>query len=100
MTNTLQLKRTTNGYRHYISLPDGSHDDIHCGSMLEAQLGRWVGEEDNEEFRPGEWLSGRYEADLCSDNPKARLVLGYAYPSRDVVVVGLPLGVVVRRASK
>lgn len=30
----LRLKQTDGGNRHYIELPDGSHDDIHCGSML------------------------------------------------------------------
>ena len=94
MTGDLKLKRDDGGWRHYIELPDGSHDDINCGSMLEVQLGRY---KDDDEFHPGEWLSGRYEADLCSDNPKARLVLGYFYSNGDEAAIKLPVGVRVRR---
>ena len=98
-SGTLCLKQNSGGWRHYIELPDGSHDDINCGSMLEVQLGKYVSS-GNSDFVPGEWILGRYEADLCSDNPKAMLILGEFYGRHGHLTCRLPLGVRVRRVKE
>ena len=90
----LKLKKDGGGYRHYIELPDGTHDDIHCSAALEVRLNDLGGRV------PERWISGRYEADLCSDIPKARLIVGVFYGCFDDVEIVLPLGAVVRRPER
>ncbi len=89
MEGILKLKQDAGGWRHYIELPNGRHDDIHCGAALEVQL------------ESGQWLTGRYEASL-DDNTRARLVLGEFKPYTKYVKwrsveIELPLGVTARR---
>jgi hypothetical protein len=90
LEGTLKLKQDAGGYRHYIELPDGEHDDIHCGAALEVLL-----------TEPDRWIGGRYEASL-DDNTRARLVLGEFKPYTKYVKwrsveIELPLGVTARR---
>jgi len=96
MEGTLQLKETDSGRRHYILLNDGSHYDLHCGSSLEVQMGEWIPDDEGEHFQAKNWLPGRYEASLNSDNPKAHLYIGYAAPLGQVIYVVLPMGAKVR----
>ncbi|WP_066639208.1 hypothetical protein [Desulfolucanica intricata] len=88
-----KLKQTMSGPRHYIELPDGTQEDIHCGSPLEIRLGAW---DDNENFYPYKWLAGWYEADLSAEKPKAFLVIGRTYPHEGPLTVVIPLGVLAR----
>ncbi|WP_027365966.1 DUF5348 domain-containing protein [Desulfotruncus alcoholivorax] len=97
---TLQVKKTAGGWRHYILLGDGSHYDLHCGSSLEVQLGEWVPDNEGEHFEARNWLAGRYEANLSSDNPKAHLYIGYAAPLGQGVYVVMPTGIRVRHSKK
>lgn len=101
MVGKLKIKVNDGGNRHYIALPDGSHDDIRCGSMIDVQLGKWVEDGDGEKLVPSGWLRGRYESDLISEHPKARLIIGDFYPYNDerVAQLFLPLGVNVRRSE-
>lgn len=93
----LRLKKDAGGYRHYIELPDGSHDDIHCGSQLEVQLGRWKEVSDGVRLEPGPWIKGRYEAYLA-EPVSASLVIGDFYPDiRETMTCMLPVGIRVRR---
>lgn len=100
MEGILKLKQNDNGNRHYIELPNGKHDDIYCGEVLEVQMCKWVEVRNGEELRPEQWMQGRYEADLCCDNPKAFLYIGYFYPSGDGMRCLLPLGTKVRRPKE
>ncbi|TEB15147.1 hypothetical protein Psfp_02323 [Pelotomaculum sp. FP] len=100
----LRLKKDGGGYRHYIELQNGKEDDIHCGDMLEVQLGRYVETEDWGRMEPGPWVGGRYESILCSENPTAQLIIGEFYPcagfTGEVMSCKLPLGITVRRPKK
>lgn len=100
----LRLKKDYGGYRHYIELQNGYEDDIHCGDMLEVQLGRYDEDDDWGKMEPGPWIRGRYEANLCSDIPKVQFILGEFYPyigiAGDSMVCQLPLGVMIRRPKK
>ena len=67
MRGILFLKRDPGGWRHYIVLPDGTEENIYCGTPLTAQF-------------DGQWLSGRYECsnlgpDWNREEVKPRLVV-------------------------
>ncbi len=101
----LRLKKDAGGNRHYIELPDGSHDDIRCGSQLEVQLGKWKEVEGGEELLPDRWIRGRYEGNLTGcEKPVANLVLGDFYPDMgymgEYMICVLPVGVTVRRPER
>ena len=96
MEGILKLKKTDSGNRHFIELADGKHKDIHCGSMIEVQLGRWEETKTGEKFLPGKWIGGRYEASLCSEPVTAFLYIGEYYPSGNDLKCVLPLGITVR----
>lgn len=96
MEGILKLKKDSGGFRHYIELPDGRQKDIHCGRILEIQLGKWVEIPNGEKLVPDQWLTGRYEADLCSDKPTAYLYLGYAMPCGIPLACVIPLDIRVR----
>ncbi len=104
MEGILKLKQDAGGWRHYIELPNGRHDDIHCGAALEVRLLKW---DEAEGQVPDRWLGGRYEANLSRDNalPRARLIIGEfvpysAYVNWGDVEIILPLGVTVRRPER
>ena len=87
MEGILSLKRDYGGWRHYIVLPDGTQQDIHCGAPLAAQ------------FESG-WLSGRYECsnlgpDWDREEVKPRLVVELI--PGVVVELFLQLGGIVRK---
>lgn len=97
---TLQVKKITGGWRHYILLGDGSHYDLHCGSSLEVQMGEWVPDNEGEHLEARNWLAGRYEANLVSDTPKAYLYLGYTLPHGNDLHAVLPMGIRVRHPKR
>lgn len=100
MEGILQLKKDAGGYRHYIELPDGEHDDINCGSALEVQMGDWVPIGDGERLKPGDWLKGRYEGYLGEPEPRAYLYIGYSFPGGYQLSCTIPVGARVRRPKK
>lgn len=94
----LRLKQDGGGYRHYIELQNGHEKDIHCGELLEVQLGRYA--DDWGRLEHGPWIGGRYESNLRSDNPTAMLILGELYPTGETMSCKLPLGATVRKPKK
>jgi hypothetical protein len=99
----LRVRREYGGWRHYIGLPNGDQDDLHCGSALEVCVGRWEEETGGERLVPDHWLAGRYEANLRGENRddvEAYLYLGSCYPVCDELACGIPLGIKVRRPGR
>ena len=60
-------------------------------------MGKWVDVPDGKDFTEERWLTGRYEADLCGENPTVYLVLGESYPTGRQMI---PVGTNIRRPEK
>lgn len=99
MEGILRVKKDSGGYRHYIELESGEHEDISCGHGLEVQLGVCVPDGESEKMVPAAWISGRYEAHLM-EIPEAYLYFGYSYPAGYPLKFIIPLGSRVRKPRR
>ncbi len=93
---SLQLKKDSGGYRHFVMDGREQHD-ILCGTHMDVQLAIRKDDDQKSWLEPGPWLKGRYEASL-EEPVKAYLHLGEYWPGtvRNCPVLTLPLGVMVR----
>jgi hypothetical protein len=81
----LQVKSSSDGWRHYVETPDGKQRDIRCGSKMEVKL-------DGDAL--GGWLAGHYEGRL-TDPIIAHLVIGEMSEGSEAWIM-VPIGAVVR----
>jgi hypothetical protein len=96
----LKLDARAGIWRHCIQLADGTDQDIHYTDQMQICMGAY----DNDAFKQGEWLTGRYEATLGWARPRpeearAALVIGEFYPDGREIRIEIPLNALIRVKS-